>query len=65
MFVSDHTGKEDVFFRSVQEKNSISGDEDRELLRHYEECKGQTGGQARIDEMMRLVEYLEGREWTK
>jgi hemerythrin-like domain-containing protein len=65
VFVSDHTGKEDVFFESVQEKNSISEEEDRELLRHYEVCKGQMGGQARIEEITRLVEYLEGREWIK
>ena len=65
VFVSDHTGKEDVFFESVQEKNSISKEEDRQLLRHYEVCKGQMGGQARIEEIIRLVEYLEGREWIK
>jgi hemerythrin-like domain-containing protein len=65
IFVSDHTGKEDVFFESVQEKNSISEEEDRELLRHYEVCKDQMGGQARIEEITRLVEYLEGREWIK
>lgn len=65
VFVSDHTGKEDLFFRSILEKNSISGDEDRELLRHYEVCKGHMGGQARVEEMVHLLEYLEGREWTK
>jgi hemerythrin-like domain-containing protein len=65
IFVSDHTGKEDVFFESVQEKKSISEEEDRELLRHYEVCKDQMGGQGRIEEIARLVEYLEGREWIK
>jgi hemerythrin-like domain-containing protein len=65
IFVSDHTAKEDVFFESVQGKNSISEEEDRELLRHYEVCKDQIGGQARIEEITRLVEYLEGREWIK
>jgi hemerythrin-like domain-containing protein len=65
VFVSDHTGKEDIFFRSIQEKNSISGEEDQELIRHYEVCKGQLGGQARIEELVQLLEYLEGREWTK
>jgi hemerythrin-like domain-containing protein len=65
VFVSDHTGKEDVFFRSVQEKKSISREEDTELLQHYEVCKGQIGGQVRIEEMVHLLEYLEGREWTK
>ena len=65
IFVSDHTAKEDTFFKTIQEKNSISEEEDRELLRHYEACKGQIGGQARIEEMVKLINYLEGREWTK
>jgi hemerythrin-like domain-containing protein len=65
IFVSDHTAKEDTFFKSIQEKNSISEEEDRELLRHYEVCKGQIGGQARIEEMLKLIDYLESREWTK
>jgi hemerythrin-like domain-containing protein len=65
IFVSDHTAKEDTFFKTIQEKNSISEQEDSELLRHYEACKGQVGGQARIEEMVKLIDYLEGREWTK
>ena len=65
IFVSDHTAKEDTFFKSILDKNSISEEEDRELLRHYEVCKGQIGGQARIEEMLKLIDYLESREWTK
>ena len=65
IFVSDHTAKEDTFFKSILEKNSISEEEDRDLLRHYEVCKGQIGGQARIEEMLKLIDYLESREWTK
>lgn len=65
IFVSDHTAKEDTFFKSILEKNSISEEEDRELLRHYEVCKSQIGGQARIEEMLKLIDYLESREWTK
>jgi hemerythrin-like domain-containing protein len=65
IFVSDHTSKEDIFFKSIQEKNSISEEEDRDLLRHYEACKGQMGGQARIEEMVILIKYLERREWMK
>jgi hemerythrin-like domain-containing protein len=65
IFISDHTSKEDQFFKSIQEKNSISEEEDRDLLRHYEACKNQRGGQARIVEMVRLIEYLESREWMK
>ena len=65
IFVSDHTTKEDIFFKTIQAKNSISEEEDRELLRHYEACKGEIGGQVRIEEMMKLIDYLEGREWMK
>jgi hemerythrin-like domain-containing protein len=65
IFVSDHTKKEDTFFKIIQEKNSISEEEDRKLLRHYEACKGEIGGQARIEEMVKLIDYLENREWMK
>lgn len=65
IFVSDHTSKEDIFFKSIQVKNSISEEEDRDLLRHYEACKSRWGGQARIEELVRLIEYLESREWMK
>jgi hemerythrin-like domain-containing protein len=65
IFVSDHTAKEDMFFKIIQEKNSISEEEDRKLLRHYEACKGEIGGQARMQEMVKLIDYLEGREWAK
>ena len=63
VFVFDHTGKEDVFFKIIQEKHSISDEEDIQLVKHYEICRTQTGGQARIEEMIRLIEYLEDREW--
>jgi len=65
IFVSDHTSKEDIFFKSIQLKNSISEEEDRDLIRHYEACKSRRGGQARIEELVRLIEYLESREWMK
>ena len=65
IFVSDQPAKEDTFFKTIQEKNSISEEEDKELLRHYEACKGQIGGQARIEEMVKLIDYLEGTEWSK
>ncbi len=65
IFVSDHTAKEDIFFKTIQEKKSVSTEENRELLRHYEKCKGDIGGQTRIEEMMKLIDYLESREWAK
>src|SRR3712207_5842686 len=64
VFVSDHTVKEDIFFKAIQQKNSISEEEDKQLIRHYEMCKNQIGGQARIEEMLKLIDYLESREWT-
>lgn len=65
VFVSDHTAKEDIFFKDIQAKNSISEEEDKELLRHYEACTGQIGGQARVEEMLKLIDYLENRDWIK
>jgi hemerythrin-like domain-containing protein len=65
VFIDDHTGKEDVFFDSIENKQSISNDEDRALLQYYEACKNDAGGQMRIEEMMRLIEYLENRDWMK
>jgi hemerythrin-like domain-containing protein len=65
VFVFDHTGKEDLFFKLIQEKHILSEEEDKQLIRHYELCRNQVGGKARIEEMIRLVEYLEDREWMK
>ena len=65
VFVSDHTAKEDVFFKDIQQKDSISEEEDKQLLRHYETCKNQIGGQARIEVMLKLIDYLESRDWIK
>jgi hemerythrin-like domain-containing protein len=65
VFVSDHTGKEDVFFKKIQEKDSLSEEEDIQLVKHYELCRNKLGGKARIEEMIRLVGYLEDREWMK
>jgi hemerythrin-like domain-containing protein len=65
IFITDHTGKEDKFFDLIEEKDSISTKEDQVLLQHFEVCKNQIGGDARLVQMIRLIEYLEGREWMK
>ena len=65
VFIDDHTGKEDIFFDLIENKQSISNDEDRALLQHYEACRNEVGGQVRVEEMMRLIEYLENRDWMK
>lgn len=64
-FVTDHTGKEERFFEAVEETKSLSGAEDRQVLRHYEACRRDVGGSARVQELLRLVKYLEEREWMK
>lgn len=65
VFIDDHTGKEDKFFDLVDKRNAISTKEDEMLLAHYESCKNQAGGEIRIQEMIRLIGYLEEREWMK
>ena len=65
VFITDHTGKEDNFFDLVEEKSSISDEEDKMLMKHYENCKNNVGGKERIEQMLKLVEYLENREWMK
>lgn len=65
VFIDDHTGKEDKFFDLVNTSNVISLQEDEMLLKHYEMCKNQAGGEARMQEMVILIKYLEEREWMK
>jgi hemerythrin-like domain-containing protein len=65
IFIDDHTGKEDKFFDLVNERNVISDKENEMLLKHYEMCKNQAGGEARMQEIIILIEYLEEREWMK
>jgi hemerythrin-like domain-containing protein len=64
VFVSDHTGKEDVFFKTIFEKGKILEKEDQLLLEHYETCRRDAGGKARMEEMVQLIGYLEDREWV-
>lgn len=63
VFVTDHTGKEDVFFDSVEEQKSLPFEVDRKLLEHYEQCKNDLGGSQRLEELFKLIEYLEERDW--
>lgn len=63
VFITDHTGKEDRFFDAVAQSESISAEEDQQLRMHYELCMHKVGGQARIEELMRLIQYLEERDW--
>ena len=63
VFISDHTGKEDKFFDIVEEKGSLSKREHTILIEHYERCRKDVGGKVRMEQMVKLVEYLEEREW--
>jgi hemerythrin-like domain-containing protein len=65
VFIDDHTGKEDKFFELVDSSKSLSLDEDKRLLEHYEVCENQVGGEARIQEMLKLIDYLEEQDWMK
>lgn len=65
VFISDHTGKEDKFFDLIEEKGSVSKEEDQMLMKHYESCKNDVGGSARIEQMLKLIDYLEDRNWMK
>lgn len=65
VFIDDHTAKEDKFFDLVEANNTISTYEDKMLLKHYEICKKEVGGDVRIQEMYRLIEYIEERGWMK
>ena len=65
VFITDHTGKEDKFFDIIEEKSILSEQENEALSRHFESCRNQVGGPARIEQMVKLIEYLEGREWMR
>ncbi|HEX5186948.1 MAG TPA: hypothetical protein VFV86_08670 [Nitrososphaeraceae archaeon] len=43
----------------------MSSSEDKRLLEHYEVCKNQAGGEIRMQEMLRLIDYLEEQDWMK
>ncbi len=65
VFITDHTGKEDIFFDMIEEKGSLSNEDNEILTKHFESCRNQVGGAARIEQMMKLIKYLEEREWMK
>ena len=65
VFIEDHTGKEDKFFDLIYDKNKLSTEEEERLLNHYMLCSNQAGGEAKIKELLRLIEYLEERDWMK
>lgn len=65
IFIDDHTGKEDRFFDEIENFDFISSETDILLMKHYESCKSKIGGEERISQMIKLIEYLESREWMQ
>ena len=65
VFITDHLGKEDKFFDIIENKGIISIEDDKVIRNHYESCKNKSGGQARIEQLLKLLEYLEHRDWMK
>ncbi|MGD1834955.1 MAG: hemerythrin domain-containing protein [Nitrososphaeraceae archaeon] len=65
VYITDHTGKEDNFFSLIEKSKDISNREDMLIQKHYEFCKQSIGGEVRIKEMIKLIEYLEDRDWMK
>jgi hypothetical protein len=65
VFISIHTGKEDVFFDLIEEKGSLTQKEHSFLIEHYKVCHNEVGGKVRIEQMTRLIGYLEEREWMR
>ena len=65
VFISDHTTKEDAFFNIIEDEQKVSPEEDDLISKHYRICKDQSGGKARIEELLRLLVYLEQTSWMK
>ena len=65
VFISDHTSKEDSFFDIIEDNKKVSAEEDEMIREHYEICKNQSGGKPRIEQLLSLLQYLEGAKWMK
>ncbi|HYF99226.1 MAG TPA: hemerythrin domain-containing protein [Candidatus Saccharimonadales bacterium] len=65
IFIEDHTGKEDIFFDQIEDRKMITEEEDIALNRMYESCKNSLGGEQKIAQLLRLIDYLESRDWMK
>lgn len=65
VFISIHTGEEDLFFDLIEGKGSLSEKEHSQLLERYKLCNTEVGGKVRVEQMIKLIGYLEEREWMK
>ena len=48
-----------MFFNLIEEKSSISNEENEMLMEHFQNCRNQVGGIARIEQMIKLIESFE------
>ena len=64
-FISEHTGKEDLFFDLIEEKGNVSEREHSLLMKHYNLCESSIGGKERVEQLIKLIEYIEQRQWMK
>lgn len=65
VFISDHTTKEDTFFNLIEDKKKLSVEEDKMIRKYYDVCKDHSGGGPRIEELLRLLEYVEHMPWME
>lgn len=65
IFIEDHFQKEEQFFDLIEKNNSISNEQDQKILEHYQICKNNVGGPERLNQIIKLVEYLENRDWFR
>lgn len=65
VFISIHTEKEDLFFDLIEEKGSLSEEEHSQLIGRFKFCNSEVGGKVRVEQMIKLIGYLEEREWMK
>jgi hemerythrin-like domain-containing protein len=65
IFITIHTDKENIFFDQIEERGSLSEEEHSLLLKHYKACHNDVGGKVRVEQMTKLLGYLEEREWMK
>ena len=63
VFVSEHTLKEDIFFDQVEDTGSLSEEEHNTLTKYYDICRNNVGGKVRMDQMIKMIKFLEDREW--
>jgi hemerythrin-like domain-containing protein len=65
VFITIHTEKENLFFDLIEKKDGLSEEEHSLLMKHFETCYNDVGGKVRVEQMTKLIGYLEERQWMK